>query len=166
MNYLSNYQETIWQIWYLKVWDKNKNIDIVTQQFPSQRIQIMKYFSVVFMISIFSTAIFAETPAGHPSVDHKAMMNQIVEGEPDSDLNLQGKAISVLPVSGYVYIEVSPESGDKFWMAVPEDIVVKEGDTVRYKEGPVMTDFKSKSLDRTFPSVMFLSKVIITSNTQ
>ncbi len=129
----------------------------------------MRYTQFIFSITfiITSTTISAaEIPPGHPPVDHKAIMEQVKQSGSDSDLNLQGKAISVLPVSGYIYIEVAHDKGDNLWMAVPEDVVVKEGDTVHYKEGPIMQDFKSKSLDRTFPSVMFLSRVLITSNSE
>jgi hypothetical protein len=128
----------------------------------------MKLAQIIFSITIItaSTISAAATPPGHPPVDHKAIMEQAKQSGSDSDLNLQGKAISVLPVSGYVYIEVAHDEGDNLWMAVPEDVVVKEGDTVHYKEGPIMQDFKSKSLDRTFPSVMFLSRVLITSNNE
>ncbi len=126
----------------------------------------MKFILFLFLISIFTASAVAETPAGHPPLDHKAMMEQIGTSESNEDLNLQGEAITVLPVSGYVYIEVAPAEGEKVWMAVPEDVVVKEGDTVHYREGPVMTDFTSRSLDRTFPAVMFLSRVVITSNTK
>ena len=126
----------------------------------------MKYINYILFFSVLSVTALADSPPGHPPVDHKAMMEQIGQSESDSDLNLQGKAVSVLPVSGYVYIEVAPDDGEKFWMAVPENVVVKEGDTVHYKEGPIMTDFESKSLNRTFPSVMFLSRVIITSDSK
>jgi hypothetical protein len=126
----------------------------------------MKFMPFILFISFFTASALAETPPGHPSVDHKAMMEQIGQSESNEDLNLQGEAITVIPVSGYVYIEVAPAEGEKVWMAVPEDVVVKEGDTVHYREGPVMTDFTSKSLDRTFPAVMFLSRVVITSNTK
>jgi hypothetical protein len=108
----------------------------------------------------------AGAPAGHPPIDHKAMMKQVEDVESDSELNLQGKAVSVLPVKGYVYIEVVPDEGEKVWIAVPEDVVVKEGDTVHYKSGPVMLDFTSKSLDRTFSSVMFLPRVVTSNDTK
>lgn len=108
----------------------------------------------------------AGAPAGHPSIDHKAMMKQVGDLAPDSELNLQGKAVTVLPVKGYVYIEVAPDEGEKVWIAVPEDVTVKEGDTVHYKSGPVMLDFTSKSLDRTFASVMFLPRVVTSNDTQ
>ena len=124
----------------------------------------MKSILCFLAILLFPLITSAETPPGHPPVDHKAMMDQIGQSGSDSDFNLQGKAVSVLPVSGYIYIEVAPAEGENVWMAVPEDVVVKEGDTVHYREGPVMKDFKSKSLNRTFPSVMFLSRVLITKD--
>ena len=125
----------------------------------------MKFISFVIFFSMFASAVLAGTPTGHPPMDHKAMMDKITDGEAvsESDMKQQGKAVSVLPVSGYVYIEVAPAEGENIWMAVPEGVVVKEGDTVHYNDGPMMTDFTSKTLDRTFPSVMFLGKVVVTS---
>lgn len=41
-------------------------------------------------------------------------------------------------------------------------MVVQPGSTIRYEHGSVMTDFYSKLLKRTFPSVMFVGHVAVT----
>ncbi len=83
-------------------------------------------------------------------------------------MTLQAKVISTITVeSGYIYIQVDPDNSDEdLWIALPELVDIKEGDTVRYKEGPKMKDFESKSLNRTFPSVMFLSNIKVTHNNE
>ena len=123
----------------------------------------MNYLLVIIPLCLAATLAAADTPPGHPPIDHKAMIDQMGQsgGEVD-DYNLKGTTISVQPVSGYVYIEVAPESGENLWIAVPEDVKVEVGDTIHYKEGPIMKDFLSKSLNTTFPTVMFLSNVKVT----
>jgi hypothetical protein len=41
-------------------------------------------------------------------------------------------------------------------------VVAKKGDVIRFDDGMVMTNFESKTLKRTFPSVTFVSSVVVT----
>jgi hypothetical protein len=63
----------------------------------------------------------------------------------------------VIQTSNYTYLDVKAGKEVK-WLAVPLG-KYKSGDTVYYQGGLVMKDFKSKELNRTFPSVIFLEGV-------
>jgi hypothetical protein len=42
-------------------------------------------------------------------------------------------------------------------------VAAKKGDVVRFDDGMPMTNFHSKTLNRTFPSVLFVNRVVITN---
>ncbi|WP_457615456.1 hypothetical protein [Lutibacter sp.] len=69
----------------------------------------------------------------------------------------QVTVLEVLQVNSYTYLFVN-EDGTKKWLAVPS-LVTKVGDTLYYKGGMKMTDFKSKELNKTFKSVVFLQNI-------
>jgi hypothetical protein len=54
---------------------------------------------------------------------------------------------------GYTYVRVQ-EGKDSTWVAVPQQ-AVKVGSDVSYARGLVMTDFHSKTLNRTFKTLIF-----------
>ncbi len=65
--------------------------------------------------------------------------------------------IEVMDVSNYTYLQVEAE-GEKNWIAA-QTIKVSPGDKVEYMGGSEMVDFYSKSLDRTFASILFVSRI-------
>ncbi len=70
-------------------------------------------------------------------------------------LNTTGKIVETMDSGGYTYILVD-NGKEKTWVAIPQTKVEK-GTTVTYKPGMVMTNFVSKSLERTFKSIVFSS---------
>ncbi len=70
----------------------------------------------------------------------------------------KGKVHTLLQSGGYTYIQVNDANG--LWLAVPTT-QLKEGDTVVWGQGSVMKNFASKTLERTFPEILFLSKVTV-----
>lgn len=67
---------------------------------------------------------------------------------------VQGKVISNMIASGYVYLEVEANN-EKVWLAAPE-MKVKNGDTIQYSGAMVMQNFTSKALKRTFDKILFV----------
>ncbi len=65
--------------------------------------------------------------------------------------------LEVLQVNSYTYLLVKENRNEK-WLAVPT-IDAKTGETYYYKGGMEMSDFKSKELNRTFESVLFLGSI-------
>ena len=68
-----------------------------------------------------------------------------------------GKVLDTMDASIYTYIQVSTDKGP-VWLAASKTSVPK-GATISYPDGAVMTNFYSKSLNRTFDTIIFLDKV-------
>lgn len=64
-----------------------------------------------------------------------------------------GTVLETMNAAGYTYIHVDSGAA-KEWVAIPETKVAA-GDKVSYGQGMVMENFYSKSLDRSFPSIIF-----------
>ena len=71
----------------------------------------------------------------------------------------EGKVVEVLETTGYTYMEL--ENGDRrFWIAAPTT-KVNVGDHIRFVQSMSMENFTSKTLDRTFRRVIFVSSTMI-----
>lgn len=71
----------------------------------------------------------------------------------------KGKVLQKMDAAGYTYLEID-EKGKKLWVAVMQT-PVKEGDIVEIPESPVMVNFTSKTLNRTFDEILFAAGVRI-----
>jgi hypothetical protein len=80
---------------------------------------------------------------------HMGMMSQ--SGETESALS--GKVLETMDSGGYTYIKLE-KNGTQSWAAVPT-MKVKVGEVMELQSGAVMTNFTSKSLNKTFDSVVF-----------
>jgi hypothetical protein len=70
----------------------------------------------------------------------------------------EGVVLQTMDSAGYTYIHVDSGSA-KSWIAVPQSKVT-QGERIRYTNGMEMKNFHSKSLNRTFPSIIFSSGLI------
>ena len=68
-----------------------------------------------------------------------------------------GKILEVIDTSMYTYMQVSGAKG-AIWLAASKTNV-KKGQSISYPTGVAMINFASKSLNRTFDSIIFLDKV-------
>lgn len=96
-------------------------------------------------------------PEGHPSVEDAA-------AAPDAsaaNLPNEGKVVDVKDGGGYTYIEVTYKDATR-WLAAPRSAVTKDA-VIRYGNGSVMKDFFSKSMNKTFPEILFLDRVVVVS---
>jgi len=73
--------------------------------------------------------------------------------------NDEGIVVSVLETTGYTYMELE-NGGRHFWIAAPTT-QVKVGDHIRFVESMAMTNFSSKTLNRTFHRIIFVSSTMI-----
>jgi hypothetical protein len=64
-----------------------------------------------------------------------------------------GKVLETANAGGYTYLRVD-NGGRETWIAVPESNFAP-GSTVTWAPGAVMQNFHSKSLNRTFPQILF-----------
>jgi uncharacterized cupredoxin-like copper-binding protein len=112
----------------------------------------MKTVSILFAM-VLSTSAFAAEPAAAPASPHAGMQtNQAM-------LTQTGKVLSFINVPSYTYLEVS-QGKKTIWIAA-NTTPVKKGDTVHFDNGMTMTNFYSKTLKRTFPSILFVSQVVV-----
>jgi hypothetical protein len=65
-------------------------------------------------------------------------------------------AEEVIQTSNYTYLRVS-EDGNETWIAITR-AEIEKGKSYYYMAGTEMNNFKSKELNRTFPSILFVDK--------
>jgi hypothetical protein len=113
----------------------------------------MKFHSLLLVLAVVSASAAAQTlPPGHPAVD----ASKLGKGAPAIALTNKAKVVNVIDVPNYTYLEVTRDK-KTVWLAATS-MVAKKGDVVRFDDGMVMTDFRSPSLNRTFPSIIFVSR--------
>jgi|PlaIllAssembly_1097288.scaffolds.fasta_scaffold03840_2 hypothetical protein len=66
---------------------------------------------------------------------------------------LSGKVVETMDSGGYTYALLENE-GKKTWVAMPTTKIVK-GSNMSFLPGSVMTNFHSKTLNRTFEKIIF-----------
>ncbi|MBW1636139.1 MAG: DNA-binding protein [Deltaproteobacteria bacterium] len=98
----------------------------------------------MFFFFLFSVSTFF-TPA---TADAFAKNNQ----------TSSGTIIETMNSSGYTYMLVE-SNGEKTWVAIPETKVEK-GAKITYDSGMLMKNFNSKTLNRTFDSILFSSGIV------
>lgn len=67
-----------------------------------------------------------------------------------------GKVLQVVQAGTYTYAEVEGSAGQRAWIA-GSHIEAKVGDAVQWGEYAVMRNFHAKSIDRTFPEILFVN---------
>ena len=122
----------------------------------------------------------AKTASPHPSLMQPAAPNQGIpggqgacpamsRGDPHAGMKTheippgmavhKGKVLQKIDAAGYTYLEIE-EKGQKLWVAVLKTEVQK-GDTVEIPESPMMVNFTSKTLKRTFDEILFAGGIRI-----
>ncbi len=69
-----------------------------------------------------------------------------------------GTVLETMDAAGYTYIYVDSGAA-KEWIAVPQTEITP-GEKISYSQGMEMKDFYSKSLDRSFPSIIFSAGLV------
>jgi hypothetical protein len=117
----------------------------------------MKSLPILLVMAVFCASASAQSlPSGHPQVGAKGE-----GGAADAKLTQKAKVLSTLDAPPYTYLEVT-QNKKTLWLAA-NAVGAKKGDVIRYDEGMVMTNFQSKTLNRTFPSVIFVNRVVVTN---
>lgn len=109
--------------------------------------RVLTIFSLVFLFfntSMLSAASRTDNPGPAPAGQ--------LEGMP-----LQGLVLETINTAGYTYIHLETVQG-RIWVAIPENIVPK-GAQVTVDPGMIMRHFESKTLGRTFDTILFSSGI-------
>jgi hypothetical protein len=103
-----------------------------------------------------SSALCADQsiPPNHPKFD---LPQQTTTHEKTTTIS--GKVLESTNSGGYSYIHLLKTSGEKIWIAVKETKITT-GEQMSFREGLVMTKFESKTLKRTFDSIIFSNGII------
>jgi len=70
-----------------------------------------------------------------------------------------GKVVEKQDATPYTYVRLDDGAGNKIWAAVPKT-QLEIGEEIALKGGFVMKDFNSKTLNRTFESIIFASGLV------
>jgi hypothetical protein len=63
--------------------------------------------------------------------------------------------LETIQVPSYTYLLIKTAASGTVWTAIPSNDEVRVGQTVGIVESVVMKDFTSRSLGRTFPTIIF-----------
>lgn len=119
----------------------------------------------------------AEMPAGHPPAagmpaqDGKSAMPGAPQADPHADMKAvdvpagvptkKATVVQTIDADIYTYIEAKGEDGKNVWMALPKTKVDK-GAKIEYpSDVPALPKFTSKTLNRTFDNILFVSGIRI-----
>lgn len=80
-------------------------------------------------------------------------------GAAKSAASSEGRVLATLDAPGYTYMELE-NSGKRFWIAAPTTRV-KVGDRVQFVQSMVMNNFASKTLNRTFDRIVFVTAATV-----
>ena len=97
------------------------------------------------------------TPESNPSTQADRQSQVSVQTPSDPQLaGFRGKVVEKQDVSVYTYVRLDDGAGNQIWAAVPQT-QLEIGEQIALKGGTVMTNFNSKTLNRTFESIVFAS---------
>jgi hypothetical protein len=103
-------------------------------------------YILLAMVAFVGSAVAAETQAS------AGLMKVAATKYPN-----KGKVLEVDNNSMYTYMQVQTDKGP-IWIAASKTTVAK-GANISFPDGAVMTNFHSKSMNKTFDTIIFLDKI-------
>jgi len=107
----------------------------------------MKSFKIVFALGVLSVVIATGCNSSKKEAPAPASQSQADAG------SLSGKVVETMSSGGYTYVSLE-NNGKKTWVAIPAT-AIKVGQQVACQPGMVMQNFTSKTLNRTFETIIF-----------
>ncbi|MFC2163968.1 DNA-binding protein [Acidobacteriota bacterium] len=110
---------------------------------------------LILSTTIISFGIGKDNPGAKSKIQEKSK-----PGQASSYLEKgahKGKVLQTMNSGGYTYIEFD-EEGKRYWAAAPE-FQVAVGEAIEFESALPMTNFTSKTLNRTFESIYFINVV-------
>ncbi len=114
----------------------------------------MKGFWVLFvlMLTLVLTVSMNGTYAGSQKSVELPRKNPDMKSRQDMS-SLSGKVVETMNSGAYTYVNIEKD-GKKTWVAVPR-MKVAVGQDISFQPGIAMSNFTSKSLNRTFKTIVF-----------
>ena len=97
-------------------------------------------------------------PPGHPPIDTSGDSMSSSE-RTDVEMTQKATVVSAINIPQFTYLEIR-QGNQTRWLA-SATIAAKKGDDVQFDHGETVTNFNSKALMRTFPSITFVNRVDI-----
>ena len=129
----------------------------------------MKSIPILLALAVLPITVLAAPPDGDPpaqsavaNAGHPPLGNQLgmsMMQHLAAQLPQKGTVLSTINAGAYTYIEV--KQGEQTQWLAAQTVAVKMGDVIRFDDGALMDDFHSKSLNRTFPHILFVSLVAV-----
>jgi len=115
------------------------------------------------ILALLALTAFASVAVAAPANPHAAGSNMMTPRHAvNVSLSQKGKVLSTINAGQYTYIEVS-QGKKAMWLAASA-VAVKKGDVIRFDSGMIMNNFHSKTLNRDFPTIRFVNRVIVANN--
>jgi len=108
---------------------------------------------IALACAVTAGTAFAATEKTAPAAEPQHAPSVMAESADTPSLS--GKVVETMNAGGYTYVCLE-KSGKKTWVAVPQ-MKVTVGQEMTFAPGAVMKNFPSKSLNRTFDSIVFSS---------
>lgn len=89
-----------------------------------------------------------------PVVEKKGSEQPSEPMAPSGGKVLSGRVLETMEASRYTYLQLETQNKDKLWVAIPKT-QISAGQEVEVVESIVMKDFKSPTLNRSFPTIVF-----------
>jgi hypothetical protein len=127
----------------------------------------MKTFTTIKLLSLLTSSVLLTSNlyAKGLGANHGYGIGEKIGKSDVVKPRYQGIVLEVLDGKSYTYLKIDekiPESATKelkaFWIVVDKSSA-KVGDYVRFQKELVTKNFKSKTLNKTFPEVMFASQL-------
>ncbi len=103
---------------------------------------------LAILFSFFTAGCKEEAASQHPVSHNTAKLPDL----PTQD-TITGKVVETMDSGGYTYVLLESD-GHKIWAAMPQT-PVSVGQEIELAAGHMMTNFSSKTLNRTFDSIIF-----------
>lgn len=118
------------------------------------------------MLAVAGLSVAAETKSAEKAVVEKkaAADKKVTEKKaaakkaPAGPAGLSGKVVDTMDSGGYTYVQLD-NGGKKTWVAVPQTKVTK-GSNMTFRPGMEMKNFESKTLKKTFDSIVFSDGIV------
>lgn len=118
----------------------------------------MKRFELVFAVCVLVFVVVSGCNSSKKDVPAPASQAQPAANTAPAGISLSGKVVETMNSGGYTYISLE-NNGKKTWVAIPVT-PVKVGQMVTCQPGMEMNNFTSKTLNRTFQSIIFSGGIL------